>query len=376
MASRPFEGLEPGAGVGVRRARAARDLDARLGRMVGCARPGAHRIRSDAAIRACSRADRKRRGRGSEILRCCCDGQRRRSRPSPSRACSPGSRRARSHRGGLSARTDRVPADLLERDGHRVRAVRAVRFHLSASGAEPRVVRVLAAAAVPMAAVTLYLTFSRGAIWVLPVGLVLYVLCAQARGPGVRRRSPAIPAGVAVWVAYGAELLARADYDTAAAAPEARRVGLTVVACCLAAGGAACAAGLWRTAGWSGSSSRGTPGLGSWPARRGARRRRARGGRAVAGRATPSTTFTRGLGPAGGRPARPAHVAGRQRAHRALAASRWTGSARSRCTARAPGRTGSTWDRDRPPASSRCWTGTRCTSRRWPSWGSSGSCCS
>ena len=45
----------------------------------------------------------------------------------------------------------------------------------------------------------------------------------------------AIPAGVAVWVAYGAELLARADYDTAAAAPEARRVGLTVVACCLAA---------------------------------------------------------------------------------------------------------------------------------------------
>ena len=48
-----------------------------------------------------------------------------------------------------------------------------------------------------MAAVTLYLTFSRGAIWVLPVGLVLYVVCAQAaraalrgdrRGPRGRRR--------------------------------------------------------------------------------------------------------------------------------------------------------------------------------------------
>ena len=81
---------------------------------------------------------------------------------------------------------------------------------------------------------TLYLTFSRGAIWVLPVGLVLYVLCAQARGM-VSAAIAAVPAGVAVSVAYGAELLARADYDTAAAAPEARRVGLTVAACCLAA---------------------------------------------------------------------------------------------------------------------------------------------
>ncbi|MDA0171282.1 O-antigen ligase family protein [Solirubrobacter taibaiensis] len=107
-------------------------------------------------------------------------------------------------------------------------------FHLSASGKEPRIIRVLAAAVVPMAAVTLYLTFSRGAIWALPLGLVLYVLCAQARGL-VSAAIAAVPAGVAVSVAYGAELLARADYDSAAAAPEARRVGLTVAACCAAA---------------------------------------------------------------------------------------------------------------------------------------------
>ncbi len=64
--------------------------------------------------------------------------------------------------------------------------------HLSASGREPRLVRVLAAAALPMAGVTLYLTFSRGAIWVLPVGLVLYVvLRAAARaGDGGHRRDP------------------------------------------------------------------------------------------------------------------------------------------------------------------------------------------
>lgn len=107
--------------------------------------------------------------------------------------------------------------------------------HLSASGREPRWVRVLAAAALPMAGVTLYLTFSRGAIWALPVGIVLYVLCAQPRGL-LTAAVAAIPAGVAVWVAYGAELLARADYDTAAAAPQARRVGLVLIACCVAAG--------------------------------------------------------------------------------------------------------------------------------------------
>jgi hypothetical protein len=107
-------------------------------------------------------------------------------------------------------------------------------FHLSASGREPRVVRVLAAAVIPVAAVSLYLTFSRGAIWVLPLGLVLYVLCSQARGL-VSAAVAAVPAGVAVWVAYHAEMLARADYDTAAAEPQARKVGLTVAACCAGA---------------------------------------------------------------------------------------------------------------------------------------------
>ena len=42
--------------------------------------------------------------------------------------------------------------------------------------------QVVAAALLPPIAVTLYLTFSRGAIWVLPIGFVLYVLLAQPRG--------------------------------------------------------------------------------------------------------------------------------------------------------------------------------------------------
>src|SRR3954454_22529010 len=107
-------------------------------------------------------------------------------------------------------------------------------LHLSASGREHPVLRVVAAAALPPLAVTLYLTFSRGAIWALPVGLVLYVLLAQARGL-LTAGGAALPALLAVKVAYGADLLARADYNTAAAAPQARHVGLTVVGCVVAA---------------------------------------------------------------------------------------------------------------------------------------------
>jgi hypothetical protein len=122
----------------------------------------------------------------------------------------------------------------------------ALAVHLSASGREHRAIRVLAAAPLPALAVTLYLTFSRGAIWALPAGIVLYVLLAQPRGL-VSAAVAAVPAAIAVKVAYGAELLARADYDTAAAAPQARHVGLTLVACCLAAA-ALRAAGLWLDA--------------------------------------------------------------------------------------------------------------------------------
>ena len=115
--------------------------------------------------------------------------------------------------------------------------------HLSASAREPRVLRVVAAALLPAFGVTLYLTFSRGAIWALPVGLVLYALLGQPRGL-LTAAIAAIPAAIAVKVAYGADLLARADYDTAAAAPQARHVGLTVIACCVAAG-VLRAGGLW-----------------------------------------------------------------------------------------------------------------------------------
>jgi hypothetical protein len=62
-------------------------------------------------------------------------------------------------------------------------------LHLTAAESEPRTLRVLAAALLAPVAVTLYLTFSRGAIWVLPVGLVLGMAAAIA----------------VIWVRYGVE---------------------------------------------------------------------------------------------------------------------------------------------------------------------------
>jgi hypothetical protein len=109
-------------------------------------------------------------------------------------------------------------------------------LHLTASGREPVVVRVLAAAMVAPIAVTLYLTFSRGAIWVLPVGFVLYVLLAQPRGLLTALPAAGIPAAIAAKVAYGNDLLARADYDSsAAAASQGRHVAFVVLACAAAA---------------------------------------------------------------------------------------------------------------------------------------------
>ncbi len=115
-------------------------------------------------------------------------------------------------------------------------------LHLTASGAEPRVVKVLAAAALVPVAVTLYFTFSRGAIWVLPLGLVLYALLAQPRGL-LTSLAAVIPALIAVKVAYGADLLAKANYDaSSAAASQGRHVGLVVIVCTLAAAAARAAA--------------------------------------------------------------------------------------------------------------------------------------
>ena len=66
-------------------------------------------------------------------------------------------------------------------------------FHLTCSLRERRLVRILAAAVVPLLAATLFFTFSRGAIAAGVVGLVVYVLVARPSGllSGVLATAPA-----------------------------------------------------------------------------------------------------------------------------------------------------------------------------------------
>jgi O-Antigen ligase len=108
-------------------------------------------------------------------------------------------------------------------------------FHLAASERQPRLARVLGAASLPLLATTLYFTFSRGAIAAALIGLIAYALLARPRGlPG--GLLSAVPAAVAVAVAYGADRLASENPTGPAAAGQASRVALVTALAIVAAG--------------------------------------------------------------------------------------------------------------------------------------------
>jgi len=109
--------------------------------------------------------------------------------------------------------------------------------HLTASEREPRGVRIAAAAALPIVAVTLYFTFSRGAIAVAIAGLVLYVVLAHPRGLLGALTALALPLAVALHQAYGSELLARHDYAGVDARAQGRSLLVVVIACAIVAAG-------------------------------------------------------------------------------------------------------------------------------------------
>jgi len=107
-------------------------------------------------------------------------------------------------------------------------------LHLSASSREPWPVRALAAGLVPIAACTLYLTLSRGAIAAAGVGLVVYLLCGFSRATPGALMAIIPPTVVMLSKVYGAELLVSDDYAGSAGRVEGREVStvlaITVVA--------------------------------------------------------------------------------------------------------------------------------------------------
>jgi O-antigen ligase len=108
--------------------------------------------------------------------------------------------------------------------------------HLSSSLAEPRAVRAVAAAALPVLATTLYFTFSRGGIAAGLIGLVVYFAVARPRG-ALATLLVGVPAvGISVAVAYNADLLARTDYTGHGGVAQGHHVALAVGLCALGAG--------------------------------------------------------------------------------------------------------------------------------------------
>ena len=107
--------------------------------------------------------------------------------------------------------------------------------HLASSTREPRIARVLAAAAVPVLATALYFTFSRGAIVAGVLGLLAYMVVGRPRGLVLGLLATVAPAAVAVRAGYGASLLATPDPTTAAAIAQGTEVARTVALAVLAA---------------------------------------------------------------------------------------------------------------------------------------------
>jgi hypothetical protein len=108
-------------------------------------------------------------------------------------------------------------------------------LHHAAGAQEPRWVRVLATASLPIAVATLYFTFSRGAIAACALGLVLYLLLGATRRMLFVAAAALAPVGVTLWACWDAGALATADYAQGAGPSQGHRVTAVVVGCVVAA---------------------------------------------------------------------------------------------------------------------------------------------
>ena len=108
--------------------------------------------------------------------------------------------------------------------------------HLTSSEREPAAVRIAAAVALPIVAVTLYFSFSRGGIAVAIAATALYLVVAHPRGLAGALPAVGIPLAIALQRAYGSELLAQYNYSGADAREQGRSLLVVVVVCAAGAG--------------------------------------------------------------------------------------------------------------------------------------------
>jgi hypothetical protein len=109
-------------------------------------------------------------------------------------------------------------------------------IHLACSEGEHPAARVLGAIFVPATAATLLLTFSRGALAVGIVAVVVYLLVGRPRASLGAALAIVPTAAIALHGAYAAELLASSTPTSAAAVAQGRHLAETIAWCMLVAG--------------------------------------------------------------------------------------------------------------------------------------------
>lgn len=108
-------------------------------------------------------------------------------------------------------------------------------LHITCDESEPLFMRVLGAAGVPLAATTIFFTFSRGATAAVVGGVVAYLVVGRPRGAIAGVLATAPTTFFALQAAYGADLLGTDKNTTAAAAAQGHRVAGALLICCAAA---------------------------------------------------------------------------------------------------------------------------------------------
>lgn len=106
-------------------------------------------------------------------------------------------------------------------------------FHLSCSLSERRAVRVLAAGVLPLLALTLFFTFSRGAMLACGIGIVSYLLVARPRGLPSAVIAVIPTTAVLILLAYRANLLDTLDPTTRRAVAQGHHLALVAAVCVL-----------------------------------------------------------------------------------------------------------------------------------------------
>ena len=108
-------------------------------------------------------------------------------------------------------------------------------LHLSCDVLEPKLVRALAAGGVPVAAATIYFTFSRGGTGAAALGILLYLIVGRPRGAVAALIAAGPTTFLALHAAYGADLLGTDQNTSQAAATQGHGVAGTLVICCVVA---------------------------------------------------------------------------------------------------------------------------------------------